>query len=164
MPEGTWKIIIYCYILYNSCKGLVRAFLERIDTVDVLSKNSVVLTHIHSFTMWLHKQKRDMRQKLPASPSKTPSNGRILGLIGVQSDTWYLNLGFSIPHTKRYRLINKMWNMNAAVIHCISKTSVKINCPYTVSGDLAFSSNKQLRKFSSYSLPVERTYCTRSIE
>ena len=76
-----WKVIIFdivknitqpiqvmCFnaelhTLYNSCEGLARAFLERINTV---SKNRVILTCIHSFTRYLqlpHKQKKDMRQK-----------------------------------------------------------------------------------------------------
>ena len=45
---------------FNCCEGQVRAFLERIntaDTADVLSKNRVILTHVHSFTRRQHEQK-----------------------------------------------------------------------------------------------------------
>ena len=55
---------------YNSCKGLARAFLERANTSDVLSKNHVILTHIHSL---IHEvlavTTQAERQKLSASPS-----------------------------------------------------------------------------------------------
>ena len=56
------------YTLYNSCEGLARAFLERINTADAICKNCVILTHVHSFTRQPHKQKKDMRQKLSTSP------------------------------------------------------------------------------------------------